>query len=296
MIRQRDGIHIQTDQQIIADARSTAGEINIISHAHSDHLTSGVDRALCSDTTASLIEARTDTSIQQAHHDRIDLLPSGHIIGSRAALIQDTEETVLYTGDVSTRDRAYLQGFQPPEADTLIIESTYGLPAYRFPDQQALEQEIRDWVQDQDRPLLLFGYSLGKAQKIQHIIQDATNRPIIAHGSIINMNRAVQETTDLSFSAAPYQDNKDLLQDDGILIAPSHSSRADWVETLTAKHGAVKAGFSGWAVNDSYQYRGDYDRAFPLSDHCDFSDLVELVRQVDPDQVYTHHGFDEAFA
>ncbi|MDY6778473.1 MAG: MBL fold metallo-hydrolase RNA specificity domain-containing protein, partial [Candidatus Nanohaloarchaea archaeon] len=37
-------------------------------------------------------------------------------------------------------------------------------------------------------------------------------------------------------------------------------------------------------------------RAFPLSDHCDFDDLIELVKQVDPDQVYTHHGFDEAFA
>jgi len=33
-----------------------------------------------------------------------------------------------------------------------------------------------------------------------------------------------------------------------------------------------------------------------LSDHCGFDDLVKLVKQVDPEKVYTTHGFDEEFA
>jgi len=54
-------------------------------------------------------------------------------MGSRAALI---ENEVLYTGDVSIQDRAYMKGFQPVKADKLIVESTYGIPAYRLPNQE----------------------------------------------------------------------------------------------------------------------------------------------------------------
>jgi putative mRNA 3-end processing factor len=35
---------------------------------------------------------------------------------------------------------------------------------------------------------------------------------------------------------------------------------------------------------------------FPLSDHCDFRELCDLVDAVDPDRVYTQHGSADAFA
>jgi putative mRNA 3-end processing factor len=38
------------------------------------------------------------------------------------------------------------------------------------------------------------------------------------------------------------------------------------------------------------------DYAFPMSDHCDYSELVEAVRACAPDKVYTFHGFAEEFA
>jgi len=80
------------------------------------------------------------------------------------------------------------------------------------------------------------------------------------------------------------------------MIAPSRSSKADYINNLVDKHNGIKVGFSGWAINESFRYRGDYDRTFPLSDHCGFDDLVKLVKQVDPEKVYTTHGFDEEFA
>jgi putative mRNA 3-end processing factor len=295
MIRQRDGIHFDLDRRIVADGSSAEGDRNIISHAHTDHLPrTSTDSAICSDITARLATARNDIEIGQTDDPSISLHPSGHIIGSTAARIEG-ETTYLYTGDVATRDRAYLDGFSPVPADELVIETTYGIPNYRFPDQDGLERRIMDWIQDTDDTLFLFAYALGKAQKIQYLVQQASERDIIAHGSVHRMNAIVEQSTDLSFDAVPYSENKDDIAD-SIVVMPSRLSRRDWVSDLVEKHDGVKAGFSGWAVDDSYRHRGGYDLAFPFSDHCDFDDLVDLVQAIDPDRVYTQHGFDEAFA
>ncbi len=295
MIRERDGIHIDAGEKIVADSRSSTGDINLVSHAHFDHIHQGDATVLCSELTASLTSARTGNDVDYIDsHDNIELLPSGHILGSRAALIEG-DETVLYTGDVSTRDRLYMDGFKPVNADILVVESTYGIPAYEFPTQEKIKKDIKSWIETRDQPILAFGYSLGRAQKLQHLLQEITCRPILVHQKIEEMNNAVEEATDLEFRAKAFTENSEELEN-GILVAPSSLSRSDWADRIVKEHDAVKAGFSGWAVKDSFRYRGDYDRTFPMSDHCGFEELVSLVREVDPEKVYTHHGFDEAFA
>ena len=196
------------------------------------------------------------------------------------------------------RDTAYLNGFKPPEADELVVESTYGIPAYTFPSQKEIENKIKDYIKDnRSQPLYLFGYSLGKAQKIQKIIEECTERPILAHGAVKKMNDAVKQATDMKFDAIPYGENKRKLEEkNAILIAPSRSSQADWISNNVEKFGGLKAGFSGWAAQESFKYRGGYDDTFVLSDHCDFDELIELVQSVDPENVYTQHGFDEELA
>jgi putative mRNA 3-end processing factor len=38
------------------------------------------------------------------------------------------------------------------------------------------------------------------------------------------------------------------------------------------------------------------DYAIPISDHCDFNELLDIVRYCNPDKVYTIHGFADYFA
>ena len=298
VIREKDGIHFNRGE-VVADSRKASGEKNVVTHAHFDHMhQDSSNEVICSELTGKLFEARLDEEFNyRTESEGLELINSGHILGSSAVKFEMNGETVLYTGDASTRDRAYMEGFDPPQADVLVMETTYGIPNYRFPAQEKIEKNIREWVQEnQDRPLILFGYSLGKAQKIQHIVEKFTDREIIAHGAVKKMNDVVEEVSDLKFSARPYGENKDVLEDNGILIAPSNTSQADWVEKVVEEYDALKAGFSGWAVSDSFKYRGGYDETFVLSDHCDFDELIEMVEKVDPERVYTLHGFDEAFA
>lgn len=296
MITEKDGIHIDAAEKFVADSRKALGDVNIASHAHMDHAFQGEGKIVASDLTRKLLESRLGRELELSEHPGVELIDSGHILGSTAALIESDGKRILYTGDVSTRDRAYIKGFEPVEADILITESTYGIPAYSLPPQDQIENNIKAWIEETEAPFL-FGYSLGKAQKIQWLAQQVTDKPLIAHGAVMKMNKVVEEHTDLSFDARPYGENKDMLENgDGIFIGPTRFARSDALNELVRISDGIKAGFSGWGMTDQYKYRGGYDRVFPFSDHCGFEDLVEMVKAVNPEKVYTHHGFDSELA
>src|SRR3989475_2615392 len=56
------------------------------------------------------------------------------------------------------------------------------------------------------------------------------------------------------------------------------------------------AALTGWAVDPNCRFRCRTDAAFPLSDHADFSELIEFVKRVAPTRVFTLHGFAADFA
>lgn len=145
-VRHRDGIHFgpassdgtnspdgstpSNDPTVVADARSATGRINVVSHAHADHtFGSPPETVVCSSETAAIAAARTGTAFDHVESvPGIDLVPAGHVVGSRAALIDladlegadpegatapDTPRRYCYTSDFSIRDRCYLEGFDP---------------------------------------------------------------------------------------------------------------------------------------------------------------------------------------
>jgi putative mRNA 3-end processing factor len=109
------------------------------------------------------------------------------------------------------------------------------------------------------------------------------------------VNDAIEDHLDVRFPVEPYEEKTDLTAGDA-LVLPMTTTRIDWIEQLAENAGAATAGFSGWAVDSSFRFRGNFDAAFPLSDHCDFEELCGLVAAADPEQVYTQHGSGDAFA
>ena len=291
-VRYRDGIEIELSDgtRVVCDADDPDGDVNVLSHAHGDHWPEGAVTAVCSPLTAELASVRRETPLQSTTDERVTLLPAGHVAGSRAALVTDPDGTrYLYTGDVCTRPRFYLDGFEPPSADVLIVEATYGEPAYVFPDHAALAEEIRTWLSETTAPVLLLGYALGRAQKLQLLAEAAGRDRVLTTDAVRRVNDVVERYHDMRFGAEPYDSDTDLTAGDA-LVLPMTSGRIDWVDRLADSAGAVTAGFSGWAVDSSFKFRGDFDVTFPLSDHCDFEELLTLVDTVDPDRVYTQHG------
>lgn len=293
-------IELSTGETVACDGAGTGAAATVLSHAHGDHLVGGsVDRVVASAATAELAGVRGEGDAPSTvEHPRVDLVPAGHVAGSRAATITDpaTGRTYLYTGDISTRSRFYLDGFDPPDAEVLIIETTYGRPDYAFPPQDRLESDIISWLrQSAAAPVILFGYPLGRAQKLQRLAAAAERSRIFVTEAIAAINGVVERHLPVEFGAATFDESTELRAGDA-LILPASTAGRPFVEELIDGTGASTAGFSGWAVTSTFQHRGGYDVAFPLSDHCDHSELVDVVAAVDPEVVYTHHGFAEAFA
>jgi putative mRNA 3-end processing factor len=81
-----------------------------------------------------------------------------------------------------------------------------------------------------------------------------------------------------------------------IMVAPMMSGKNSFLKDMKSKYGAVTIGFSGWAQSSRFAFGRRADYSFPLSDHCDFNELVDVVRRSGAEQVYTIHGFVEEFA
>lgn len=229
-------------------------------------------------------------------HPAIDLHPAGHIDGSRAALIHDDGCRILYTGDVCTRARPGIEGFDPVTADVLIIEATYGSPDYEFPPVEDVTDEITEWVEGApDVPLILYGYALGRAQRIIRLFEDATDVRLLTTEAIQRYNDIIAAAIGDRFDTDRYDPGDQLAAGDALLV-PTHAARREWLQDVIERTDAVTAGFTGWAIDPGYQYRRSVDVGFPLSDHCDYPELLELVDAIDPEIVYTHHGFAKPLA
>lgn len=304
-VRLKRGIEctLESGDRIVFDGTSP-GDVTVLSHAHSDHLVrSSESPVVCSPLTAALAATRNggQSLPNTTTHPAIDLHPAGHIYGSRAALVTDpsTGERILYSGDCSTRSRHGIQALDPPDADTLVIETTYGEPQYRFPPDDELLPEIHDWLQDtMDSVVLCFGYALGRAQTLQHLATNAGRTRVFVPDGVATMNAPIEAHRDTTFDVHPLAalDSANDVEPGDAIVLPSQAKRQPLVQSVLDRPDAITAGFSGWAVDDSYYYRTGYDATFPLSDHCDFDELVAVVQQADPDTVYTTHGSTDAFA
>ena len=79
------------------------------------------------------------------------------------------------------------------------------------------------------------------------------------------------------------------------MISPVLGEDDPFVRSMRS-HGAVTVGFSGWAASRKTGFGRRCDYSFPLSDHCDFPELVRMVVRSGAQKVRTIHGFTEEFA
>ena len=300
-------IEVRCDQGVYLPASDLwldpwkAKRFAFVSHAHSDHIAPHEEIVL-SERTARLLQARmpgtrTEHVLpfgeqRRVHDVDLTLLPAGHIFGSAQLFLATENETLLYTGDFKLRHGKSAEAAEWRQADTLIMETTFGLPRYQFPPTEQVIAQIvafcRDAIEEGAVPVLL-GYSLGKAQEILCSLDGAGLTPML-HGSVYQMTR-IYEQFGQSFCKYVRYNKNDVAGK--VLICPPSASHSPMIEKIPRKRVAM---ISGWAVEPNAVYRYRVDVAFPLSDHADYNDLVRYVDLVQPKRVLTLHGFAGEFA
>ena len=277
-----------------------------VSHAHADHIGRHREVILTPDT-ARLMQARLPDARRVEHLVpfretieprpglRVTPFPAGHILGSAMFLGETDAGRLLYTGDFKLRAGLSAEVAEPVPADTLIMETTFGQPRFRFPPtEQVLGDMVRfcqETLEDGGTPVLL-GYSLGKGQEIIAALARA-GLPTVLHGAVHRMTEVVRELRPDFPPAARYQPGTPFPAGH-VLICPPSANGTRMITKLTNPRTAV---LTGWALTGpGVLHRYGVDAAFPLSDHADYDDLLRLVEIVQPRRVLTLHGFAAAFA
>ncbi len=280
------------------DARRLA----FVSHAHSDHI-GFHERILCTPATARLIQVRLGQEFasfetlafgetRQFDGWSARLLSAGHVLGSAQLFYEDAAGTLLYTGDFKLRKGLSSEAATTTHAETLVMETTYGLPRYQFPPvPETLAAVVKFCVEtlEEGATPVLLGYALGKAQEILSALGMA-NLPVMLHGAIARIARVYEE---LGVVFPPYVPFHAASSSGCVLICPPAVNGS---RTLQLVRRPRTAALTGWAIDPGAVHRLQVDAAFPLSDHADYNDLLRYVEAVRPQRVLTLHGFAQEFA
>jgi Cft2 family RNA processing exonuclease len=293
MFEYKKGIHIKNSGLWLDSRRNV--DFSFVSHAHIDHAARH-NETLSTKETARFYEHRWGKAkfhiLDYNHPKRIDdlkveLFPSGHILGGAQILIEKGGIQLVYTGDFKLRGSLTAEKAEIKKCDILILESTFGLPHYVFPPVREVHDRMADFVEKTRKegkiPIFL-AYSLGKAQEAMRILSKFGYK-LSVHATISPLAR-IYEDFGVKFGNWEQYHSGNL--EDRVLIVPPWVRGSRMIDNIPRKRIAI---LTGWAIDNQAKVRFGVDRAIPLSDHADFSELMEYVIKVKPEKIYTVHGF-----
>lgn len=277
----------------------------VISHGHADHARWGMKRYLCTDDSKAILQHRlgADINIESIPHGKeikindvlVSFYPAGHVIGSAQIRLEYKGYVVVFTGDYKTQPDFITVPYEPIKCNTLITESTFGLPIYNWKKEEVLQQELHNWVkanQTNNRTSVFLGYSLGKAQRLLSLLEGCDD--IYVHRSIYNTNEAISSSgiklPDAKLWSADL--DKKTLQNK-IIIAPPAILGSRMLKRLPNPATAICSGWMQIRGNKRWQA---VDAGFAVSDHADWNGLISAVKASEAEQVYVTHGSQAVFS
>ena len=285
------GLFLATPRLAVDAPRRQASAF--ISHAHADHMGRHA-YALCTPETGALYQHRLGRRHvrEMSYGETIEwggvnltAHPAGHCLGSAMLHVEDEGRTMLYTGDFQLTPSETSERADPPNAETLIMETTFGDPRFRFPAREKVIDQLCETVATsirEGKTPVVGAYALGKSQEATKILTDA-GFPVRQHRSAYEIS-LVYEKCGVSLGDFSLLSTEQPLQPGEVLIVPPHLRRGVDVENET------RIAVTGWALDSSAQHRLRADHAIPLSDHADYDELLELIDRVAPQRVYCTHG------
>lgn len=253
----------------------------LISHAHIDHLPNIRNtHVVASEETIALAEIRGYKYVKEKEEKirDIECINAGHILGSKAFLIGGK---ILYTGDINVQNRLFLNGFDPPQAEILLIEATYGDKRYVFGEFHSLIDKLFNKISRillTNTNILIQAHPLGKTQLITEILDWYQKTYVSPH--IYRFNKIYHKYRKLKNIGREWDNSP---EEPFILIGSNGDHK------LVKRYKSVSIRLSGWMVLN--QMKG-----IPISDHADFYDLIRIVDKVSPKKIYTVYGFADKFA
>ncbi|GLR18899.1 ligase-associated DNA damage response exonuclease [Portibacter lacus] len=276
-----------------------------ITHAHADHARPGSSEYVCVDASKNIIKHRLSTQnvssipfgeTLSVNGVKFSFHPAGHIIGSAQIRVEYKGEVWVVSGDYKT-EKDHLSGeFAPLKCNTFITECTFGLPVFNWRPQAEIFSDINEWWAKNyaDKKIsFVSAYSLGKAQRVISGL-DASIGKIYCHAAVENINEIVRDSgfnIQKTFRLDPDVPRKEL--EGAMIVAPPGFMNSNFISKLK---NVDLASASGWMNLRGARRRRSVDRGFVLSDHADWTGLLDTINATEAEKILVTHGYVNVFS
>jgi len=274
----------------------------MITHGHGDHARGGHGSVLATPETLAIMALRYGEqngqpigygeSLNVGNVD-VSFVPAGHVLGSAQIVLEHKGEKIVVSGDYKRRSDPTCHEFVPAPCDVFITEATFGLPVFRHPETGGeIDRLLHRLHSDPARCVLVGAYALGKAQRlIAELRRRGHEEPIYIHGGLERMCRLYEDLgVPLGELRPATGTSKDELKGK-IVLAPPGCLNDRWSRRLPDP---VTAMASGWMRIRQRARQQNVELPLVISDHADWDELTQTIRELEPNEVWITHGREEA--
>ncbi|MEO0809623.1 MAG: ligase-associated DNA damage response exonuclease, partial [Pseudomonadota bacterium] len=276
----------------------------VITHGHADHARRGHGHVIATPETVRIMQARQGNdaagTFQPLEYGarcglggaEIFLAPAGHVLGSAQVVIEHLDQRAVVSGDYKRAADPTCRPFEVVPCDVFVTEATFGLPVFRHePAEQEIARLLHSVATFPERTHLIGAYGLGKCQRLIALLRRAGyKRPIWLHGALKAMcTLYVELGIELGELRLVSQAHDKLAGE--IVLCPPSALNDRWSRRI-ADPLVVLA--SGWMrVRGRARQRG-VELALVISDHADWPELIQTIRDTGAQEVWVTHGREEA--
>jgi putative mRNA 3-end processing factor len=296
------GLHLPGIDSWIDPARGV--ERAIVTHGHADHARAGHGKVLATPETLTIMAHRfgPQPGGQALHYGErlalgdgisLHLLPAGHVLGSAQVVLERGPTRIIVSGDYKRRADPTCAPFEPLHCDIFITEATFGLPVFRHPDTgDEIRKLLTALAANPDRCVAVGAYALGKAQRvIAELRRAGHDAPIYLHGAMVALCDLYQAHGIELGELRPVGTLKGDVLKGHIVIAPPSALADRWSRRLPDP---ISAMASGWMRVRQRAVQRGIELPLVISDHADWDELTDTIREIDPGEVWVTHGREEA--
>ena len=274
----------------------------LVTHGHADHARGGHDTVWATPETLAIMETRygPQTGVPVAYGETLTLgevevgfVPAGHVLGSAQIVMDYRGERIVVSGDYKRRPDPTCARFEPVPCDVFVTEATFGLPVFRHPEtRDEIDKLLASLHANPERCVLVGAYALGKAQRVIRELRDMGHEdPIYIHGALQRLcDLYVEQGVDLGELRPATGVAKDALRG-RIVLAPPGALNDRWSRRLPDP---ITAMASGWMRVRQRARQRNVELPLIMSDHADWDELTDTIRELSPKEVWVTHGREDA--
>ena len=171
---------------------------------------------------------------------RVTFTPAGHILGAASVLLEVGGRRIVFSGDLGRPDDVLMcPPAAPPQADTVLVESTYG-------DRRHADTNLLDELRPALRRLAKRGgvavvpvFAVGRAQSVLHAIQQLKAQGELPSALPVFLDSPMAVSTTGLFERFPHEHRLSAEQLQALTHSATMVATSDESKALARRHGPM---------------------------------------------------------